>query len=674
MAELFGSDNRLVAPALEAILPIATILMGVAYAVFIFRQFPRYSIRTKFIVSAVALVVFTVISLTFVISRSTQNTIINITGQRLSSVANSHGLAIGELLARQVGLLQTLSLNQAVQTNVEVANNSYVDDPVRIGQTLDLLETEWQSADFTDILPQSRLNNMLARELLEFQGRFRTNINVLATDQYGGLVGTTNYVDRYSYSEEIWWQTAYNNGRGATFIGAPEVDQTTDLFQVTIAIPIFGSNSQTAVGVLHSTYSLRDLSDILFAAQQEIGETTHLDLFLPPNRLVDIEGREVEAILSTNTLASLEQNRNELFSQFEFEGAFNLVSQENVNTLLHVPDVDTLGWVVITHQPLSESLLPVQEQQRTFITIGVIVLFIASVGAALFGQNLASPIVNLTNVAVKVSEGDLLIQARVETDDELGTLAQTFNVMTARLRQTLAMQEQRISERTRALEVSAEVSRRLSTILNEQELVNEMVNQVQIAFNYYHAHIYLFDEAGENLIMVGGTGEPGRKMLAAGHQIPKGKGLVGQAANTRTTILVQDVLNNPDWLPNPLLPETVTEVAIPILVGDEALGVLDVQHNVRSLLRQEDADLLQSIANQVAVALQNAKAYRRAQQQAQREALINEIGQKIQSATTVDKAMQTAVRELGQAISADQTVVRLKNGSTNGRQKQSESK
>jgi GAF domain-containing protein len=92
------------------------------------------------------------------------------------------------------------------------------------------------------------------------------------------------------------------------------------------------------------------------------------------------------------------------------------------------------------------------------------------------------------------------------------------------------------------------------------------------------------------------------------------------------------------------------------------------------LLRQEDADLLQSIANQVAVALQNAKAYRRAQQQAQREALINEIGQKIQSATTVDKAMQTAVRELGQAISADQTVVRLKNGSTNGRQKQSESK
>ena len=171
--------------------------------------------------------------------------------------------------------------------------------------------------------------------------------------------------------------------------------------------------------------------------------------------------------------------------------------------------------------------------------------------------------------------------------------------------------------------------------------------------------------------MVGGTGEPGRRMLANGHQIPREKGLVGRAARSKMAVLVRDVKDDPDWLPNPLLPETVTEVAVPILVGDEVLGVLDIQHNVRSLLGQEDADLLQSIANQVAVALQNARAYYRAQRQAQREALINEIGQKIQSATTVDKAMQTAVRELGQALSAEQTAVRLKNGSSNGRQKES---
>jgi GAF domain-containing protein len=122
------------------------------------------------------------------------------------------------------------------------------------------------------------------------------------------------------------------------------------------------------------------------------------------------------------------------------------------------------------------------------------------------------------------------------------------------------------------------------------------------------------------------------------------------------------------------LPDTVAEIAVPILAGDEVLGVLDVQHNIRFILRQEDADLLQSIANQVAIALQNAEAYLRAQRQAQREALINEIGQKIQNTATVEMALKTAVRELGHALSANQTIVKLKNGAANGQQLEDEEK
>jgi putative methionine-R-sulfoxide reductase with GAF domain len=287
-----------------------------------------------------------------------------------------------------------------------------------------------------------------------------------------------------------------------------------------------------------------------------------------------------------------------------------------------------------------------------------IIILVVIAFAWFLGRFISIPVEQLTDGAIQAAAGDLNQQFNIPNRDEITVLAGAFNSMIDQLRDLIGNLERRIADRTRALETSTEVGRRLSTILDQRELVREVVEQVQGAFDYYHAHIYLFDQEKETLLMAGGTGAAGRTMLAQGHSVARGRGLVGRAADTNLPVLVSDVSQAEGWLPNPLLPETRSEAAIPISVGENVLGVLDVQDNEVDGLTEVDVDLLQSIANQVAAALQNARAYQRTQEQVAREALMASINQKIQSTLKVEDALQVAARELGRALET-QTRVRL---------------
>lgn len=240
-------------------------------------------------------------------------------------------------------------------------------------------------------------------------------------------------------------------------------------------------------------------------------------------------------------------------------------------------------------------------------------LLSAGVGLAAFfiARRIAKPVRGLAVAAQQVAQGDLDVEVKVRTEDEIGQLAETFNTMAAQIKNLIDTLEQRVAGRTQRLEAVATLSEYLSSILSLEELLTEVVHQVKDRFDYYHVHIYLFDEARERLVVAAGTGVAGEQMKTEGHSIAldAAASLVARAARSKEVVVVDNVREADDWLPNPLLPETYSEMAVPIMLKEEVLGVLDVQEEDVAGLDEADASLLRSLANQVAVAIRNAHLF-----------------------------------------------------------------
>jgi len=168
-----------------------------------------------------------------------------------------------------------------------------------------------------------------------------------------------------------------------------------------------------------------------------------------------------------------------------------------------------------------------------------------------------------------------------------------------------------IDKRAQELNTVAEVATAVTQQTDPLTLLKQVVDLTKERFGFYHAHVYQLNEAGDTLELVSGAGEIGDQMVAETRTISfdAEQSLVARAARTKEGVIVNDVTADPNFLPHPLLPETKAEMAVPMMAGETVIGVLDVQAAGTRRFDQDDAEVLTTLASQVAVALQNAEQY-----------------------------------------------------------------
>ncbi len=389
-----------------------------------------------------------------------------------------------------------------------------------------------------------------------------------------------------------------NGGETVMFIGAPLLEREGEPPAGVLVVQVPGS-----------------LLDRLVQENTEIlGETGEVYLVGPDNLM------RTNSRFSTLDTAFRQIIRNNVI-EGALKGAFGyteMTGYRGYRTMVAYQPIK-IGhqtWALVVEAAVEEVMEPTGQVLQTTLLFSGFTLLLVAITAFFIARRITLPLSNLTETALAIASGDFERTAEVQSGDEVGMLAVAINTMTNRLRSMIESLEEHVRERTQQLETVMEISQNLSEILDLSDLLRRVVTVVKERFKYYHVHIYLLDKDHEILVMAEGYGKVGQELKRRAHHIPLNalRSLVARAARERQAVVVNDVRTHPDWLPNPLLPDTLSEAAVPIMTGTEVVGILDVQSAIVNGISEDELAALQALANQLGVAVRNARLFAETQE------------------------------------------------------------
>ncbi|MBN1934842.1 MAG: GAF domain-containing protein [Anaerolineae bacterium] len=380
--------------------------------------------------------------------------------------------------------------------------------------------------------------------------------------------------------------------------------------RVVVVQPLLDPQEQT-FGVFGGLVNMDQLEDMM-SAQAFLAENVEnymvnqdriafAGIGSPEQRIYVETPGSLEAIAGLNGMGTYQNYRG-----VTVIGVYRWLPELQAALLIEVPRADALRavWVTLIAN----------------VVVGMAVLVVAVVVALTTTQRIARPISALVGTARRIALGERGLVAEIERMDEIGALGQAFNSMTAQLRDLVSELEVRVEERTRALaqrtaylEATAEVGRTVSSILDLDQLRRQVAELIRDRFGLYYVGLFQIDGSGEWAVLQAGTGEYGRRMLARGHRIRVGEGMVGWCVANDQIRVASDVGQDGVRVSAVELPDTRSEAALPLRSQGRVVGALSVQSERVGVFDQDALVALQTMADQVAVAIYNARLFAQVQ-------------------------------------------------------------
>ena len=513
--------------------------------------------------------------------------------------------------------------------------------------------TNGMIADLTSVIHM----DLIAPSVLE------ANQDVIAV-YFGGTTGYTLYYPNidlaaivpadFNVTERPWYVDAAPeaNPEQKAVWSDPYLDAALNGIVITNSVPVY-DQSGSFRGVVAQDIQLTKITDVVTGIRLGISGYAFLidqnrrlialpisgydDLGIDPNEMplgseltdsvLENAGTEFSNIVQDMT------SGNSGFSQIlvnntERYVVYRPIEGVNLSLAIIVPEQEMLANFLQTRQQLEREGIN-GLVISLFVTLGIFLLTLLV--TTNFSNNLTEPLTSLAETADEMAKGNLNVRVNITEQNEFGTLATALNTMASNLKESIDNLEVRVAnrttevqERSRELETAnrqiqrranqfealAQVAQSIASIRDPQELLPLITSVISEYYEFYHVGIFLIDEPNEFAVLTAANSEGGKRMLERNHRLRVGEeGIVGNVTATGEPRIALDVGVDAVYFGNPDLPDTHSEMALPLKSGGKIIGALDVQSTESGAFTNDDVQTLSLLADQVSLAIENARLF-----------------------------------------------------------------